>query len=315
MSAKKRRVASSSSSSSEEENYFEEDENAVEEEEEEEEEEERKQPPSKQPSPKTKLDSTPVKPEINNTPPSSAYIELPSFLTNFKSIPLPNGQAVQLIGNYLIELNKPVNLSSIVVKFKETLTKTQVEKSISTLVSNNIVLTSEDSKQALYWINQSLLEEINLKNSIDFTKVNEWYTKTSEILKQKEELKVQLENEIKFLMTAPSDLELDDLIVKEITTIAQLKPRVEECEQVRIQAELNGQSPIELQTLLINEKKKELLFYRKEWKGRKGLCMEFVDKVCESKGLKGSSRKELLEKIGIETDESLGVKLLRGVDL
>jgi hypothetical protein len=114
-----------------------------------------------------------------------------------------------------------------------------------------------------------------------------------------------LERDVKQLLAAPADDELDVLICQELQLIGKLQPRVLECQQVQELAAQNGQSALEVQQAKLAAAKEELKYYRKEWKSRKLVVQEFLDKVFESKGCsKGSSgRKDLLEKIGIELDE------------
>lgn len=242
--------------------------------------------------------------------------DIPTIFSNLKQIKLPAGNAVSLVGKYLIEQNRPMNMPQIVLKFKELLTKNQVEKAIFALTQANVVLTLEDSKQPLFWVNQTLVEEVNA-GDFDLKAINAWYEQHAQELATLEQGKQALEAEVKALLMAPTDDQLDLKLAEEMDLIAKLKPRVHECEGILAEAERLGQSASEMQAGLIAEGKKELLFYRQEWRKRKSHLMEFVERVCESKGggLRGQPKRELIEKMGVELDESVNAKLLKGTDL
>ncbi|KAH9257796.1 hypothetical protein BASA81_003814 [Batrachochytrium salamandrivorans] len=247
---------------------------------------------------------------------SKPATEIPAIFSNLKQIKLPAGNAVSLVGKFLIEQNRPMNMPQIVLKFKELLTKNQVEKAVFSLTQANVALTLEDSKQPLFWVNQTLVEEVNT-GDFDLKAINAWYEQHSQQLAKLDQGKQTLEAEVKALLMAPTDDQLDLKLAEEMDLIAKLKPRVQECEGILAEAERLGQSASEMQAGLIAEGKKELLFYRQEWRKRKSHLMEFVERVCESKGggLRGQPKRELIEKMGVELDESVNAKLLKGTDL
>jgi 26S proteasome regulatory subunit (ATPase 3-interacting protein) len=55
---------------------------------------------------------------------------------------------------------------------------------------------------------------------------------------------------------------------------------------------------------VMDQAEKETEIYQKEWKRRKRGCLEIVDMLGEGMDM---GRKELFEKIGLETDEEYGV--------
>jgi len=70
------------------------------------------------------------------------------------NIKLPTGPSAA-IGQYMIDVNRPLNSTQIVQKFKDKLTKAAIDKAISQLVSKDIL--AKDGSANLYWVNQSLL--------------------------------------------------------------------------------------------------------------------------------------------------------------
>ena len=67
---------------------------------------------------------------------------------------LPAGPAGQ-VGQYMLDINRPVNASQIVQKFKDKLTKVAIEKAITQLVGKDILIKEASSN--IYWVNQTLL--------------------------------------------------------------------------------------------------------------------------------------------------------------
>jgi len=69
-----------------------------------------------------------------------------------------------------------------------------------------------------------------------------------------------------------------------------------------LKSQVNAVSPVEREAVI-----KSRALYAREWRKRKRLCGEILNTILE--GGYQKSKKDLIEEVGIETDEELGVKL------
>ena len=77
---------------------------------------------------------------------------------------------------------------------------------------------------------------------------------------------------------------------------------------------LNGNESASFQCLVSKEEKESAIKNRdravKEWRKRRKMCMDIVNAIMESYP---KSKKELMEEIGMETEEEAGINMKKGI--
>lgn len=239
---------------------------------------------------------------------------LPLMLADdVQSIVMPPGVA-GVVGQYLVDINRPVNMTSVVQKFKDTYTRPQLDKALVTLVARNVAATMEDGSK-IYWINQTLVEESHGGAKTDSKKINDWMEIALKAIMKIETDRNAIKAQVNALMSAPADDELEKLLADERKQVKLLEIRVNECENAVKEAEKLGKSAAEVQAQTLTESRAQLLFFRSAWRERKRVLSEFLYNVCDTKGLKNAAKRELYEKIGVETDDEVGAVLVKGAGI
>jgi hypothetical protein len=231
--------------------------------------------------------------------PSRASTEL--ALEEAPSLNLPSGVA-GAVGQFLADVNRPVNAASVALKFKDKYTKAQIDKAIQQLVDKRTVLTIEEGAK-LYWFNQDLMPSEDAAGAKKSEALFEALQAQLDALSRDRD---SVRAAVAELMAQPADGDVAKTLKLESDAAAKLEDRVRACDALADAAAKEGKTAAELQSLTVNDIKLRLAFFRAAWKERKARVAEFLANVADAKGLKNAAKRELLEKIGVETDEDAG---------
>jgi len=169
----------------------------------------------------------PAKAGVTKSPMTAATTTTTSTTTsttmnsNATDIKLPAGPPMQ-IGQYMIDINRPVSATQIAQKFKDGLTKAAIDKAITTLVSKEILIKDG----SLYWINQALMPNDDNAAELDGKIVAN--TETQQSLAARV---ADVQAAVDALVAQPTEADLDKQLTAELAAVKQLETRVAECEQ------------------------------------------------------------------------------------
>lgn len=235
----------------------------------------------------------------------------PPFPDQAGQVNFPTGWAGK-VGQFMFELNAPVTVGKIAERFKADVTRSKLDQILATLVEKGFICHSEEGSK-LYWMNQELIEKA--VENVNFEELAKWKEHAKSVVQELGEKKRHGEERVKELLLLPTDEELVKSIADGRAKLDTVEARVKECDQAAKAAAEQGLSADELHAQDIQSLKKEIVFYRKHWRERKQRVMCLVDDVCEGKGWGKAKRRELIEEIGIETDEEAKVTLLKGATI
>lgn len=199
--------------------------------------------------------------------------------------------AIMPVLQYLTDQNRPYSVIDIFNNLHKEYGKTAIMRALDQLVNEQKVKEKIYGKQKVYFVNQDDFPEINeadLKNmDVEISKLTEQFSELQKNLKTKENLLGNLENS---LTNEEAQKQLS-LTRKEIPALqSRLK---------NLESNTSLVKPEERKALDIVKSK-----YYREWQKRKRIANDVLDAILESypKG-----KKQLLEEIGIETDEGFNI--------
>jgi hypothetical protein len=132
--------------------------------------------------------------------------------------------------------------------------------------------------------------------------IEKWTSLLVKVVQGKEEERQRLENRVKALIVAPSDEELDKRITAETTAVAALEERMNEIKALEKEAEKQGKNMAVVNAESEADARLRLEFFLRQVRDRKRTVMEFVDTVCDAKGLRGAARRDFIDTIGLEME-------------
>lgn len=191
-------------------------------------------------------------------------------------------------------MKRPYSLQQVIDNLGGQIKKAMATKCIDKLESDGELILKANGKQKLWYRNQADLEVLSKDE------LKEIDNEIKEIQKDLAAVKSEnqkLSSELARIQKAPTTEQLETIVEKQREELASKKQKLEKLESGSIQLV----SP--------DEKKKaltELEKYLKEWKKRKNLAMSIFDTCSENCETKPS---ELMEEIGMDTDESVGVDM------
>jgi 26S proteasome regulatory subunit (ATPase 3-interacting protein) len=171
--------------------------------------------------------------------------------------------------------------------------KTELQRAIDKLVGNGRLVEKVYGKQKVYSIQQSTLP---VATPAEIEAMEKEIKRLENELKEREAVYSASQKELKILL---STLTTEDL-KKEIDITAK---QVEELKnQLKAFDTAKPLDPIECKKVRTNREKSI-----KEWKLLRRQCMEMINTIMESYP---GRKKELLEEMGVETDEEAGVTMI-----
>ncbi|ESO97710.1 hypothetical protein LOTGIDRAFT_103502 [Lottia gigantea] len=197
---------------------------------------------------------------------------------------------VDAVELYLNRQNRPYSAVDIFNNLKD-FGKTAVVKACESLVENSRITEKVYGKQKVYVADQSKFSDVD-ENEIK--QMDARIVELSEKVSTKLERVKALESEVKGFNNALSTKDAK-------AQVAKLSEECKKCSE-KLQKLSEGQ-------VLISTEDKEKVYkcrekYVKEWRKRKRISNEIVNAILEGYP---KSKKELLDTIGIETDEDIGV--------
>jgi len=204
-----------------------------------------------------------------------------------------DAQAVPAILDYLNKQNRPYSAVDILNNLHKEHGKTAVQKALDALVAEGKIKAKTYNKQTVYVADQSQFVSMD---DAELKSMEGQITVLTQKLKESVDATRKLEAELSSLS---SSLTTDE-------ARAQLAELTKECVRyseklVSLKSSTNVVSPVERQQIM-----KARTLYVKEWRKRKRMGSEIVDAILEGYP---KSKKELLEEVGVETDEDVGVKI------
>jgi len=205
------------------------------------------------------------------------------------------GDDVFTVMSYFEKMNRPYNAQILSDNLQGTIGKTTLNKILQTLTDDGKLTCKEFGKQKLYWRNQELLQ---VEDKEELSILDKKLENLEEELEKLNEECSKLSSELKTIITLPTNSETEIRIKTLSTENTDLE------EKLKL---IKGKSIV----ITPEEKKKAEKDYdsfRLQWKKRKRMCKEIVDQLTEASGKKA---KDLIEEVGVTTDEEAGVSLER----
>ena len=215
-----------------------------------------------------------------------------------KTVKLSDKEAKKLISDYMRSQNRPLNAKMVFENLHGAIGQSQAQKTMDDLSESGVLVRKDNKKQRIYWTSQDTPEMLEASSG-DAEKIaaelDEGIQRAQAAAKAAKAEADQLAAANKRLSAQPTDAEAEKLIVK-------LKAEAEALEK-----KLEG---LKANTVKVSKKDmeacdKKCQKNKSEWRKRKRTCMEIVDRFTEAMGVKNE---KFMEDLGIETDESYGIK-------
>ncbi|KAM9780366.1 homologous-pairing protein 2 homolog [Neosynchiropus ocellatus] len=197
--------------------------------------------------------------------------------------------AATVILDYLNGMNRPYNAQTVFCNLQKQhgLGKTAVVRTLERLALEGKIKEKISGKQKIYFADQAQFKDVSIA---DLRKIDDQISGFTAELQSLSSINKQLSAELKELNKTPTT----DQVVAEIQ---ELK---EECARNRARLETIKSAGDHVPPEERERVCKERDVYVKEWRKRKRLASDMIDAILEGYP---KSKKELLEEIGIETDE------------
>ena len=196
------------------------------------------------------------------------------------------------IAEYMEAQNRPYSVQNLIDNLQGRIKKTQTQRICDELVADKILVLKEYGKAKIYVINQDLYPDTSTE---DLEKLDDQIkVRKEEMDKFQAQLK-ELQAEFKKITIEPTNQELDDMIKKLEKEESELSKKVSVFENKKTKT-------ISEEDMKKIEQKCKV--YETEWKKRKRGCMDMINTISDGMD---KNKNELIEEIGIETDEDLGV--------
>jgi len=200
--------------------------------------------------------------------------------------------ATNAVLKYLQDQNRPYSANDIVLNLHKEFGKAAVQKALDHLAESKKILEKTYGKQKVYCIIQ---EESTGNLAEELQQIESRLVEASDSLRKVEvELKAS-EALLKELESQPTTDKAEKEVQEREEKVNSYKERLDQLRLSRVKVSKEDVEKVE------KERDKALKEYRK----RKRICMEIVDSILEGYP---KSKKNLLEEVGIETDEEVGFK-------
>ncbi|PVD29784.1 hypothetical protein C0Q70_09041 [Pomacea canaliculata] len=199
--------------------------------------------------------------------------------------------ACKAVLEYLIQQNRPYSAQDVFQNMGKDLGKTAVVRALETLAETKQIKEKIYGKQKVYVADQSQLPALN-ENEIKA--MDQQITQLTGQLQQSQVETQRLEGELQNYKSLLSTEEAKAELQKTIRDVEQLTAKIQQLKEGRV--------------LVSKEDREKVLkrrnHYVKEWRKRKRISMDIVGAVLEGYQ---KTKRQLLEEIGIETDEDHSV--------
>ncbi|XP_041366330.1 homologous-pairing protein 2 homolog [Gigantopelta aegis] len=193
---------------------------------------------------------------------------------------------------YLAQQNRPYSVVDIFNNYGKEFGKTAVQKACESLAEEGKIREKVYGKQKVYVADQSQFPDVNDEKlkAMDLT-----ISKLTDDLQNEQTEMKKLESELKVLNSSITTKEAQNQIEELTREIETMTDKLNTLKEGRVLI-----SPQEKEKVYKNRVK-----YVKEWRKRKRISTDIVSAVLEGYP---KTKKQLLEEIGIETDEDYNVK-------
>jgi len=194
---------------------------------------------------------------------------------------------------YMRDQNRPYSATDVLLNLHKEIGKTQVVKSLETLAKAGHLAEKVYGKQKIYFVNQNTLPSLGETEMKDLE--TDIKAKTKDVTSLREETR-SIDNQLGSLTNSLTTeqgreklAELNKQLERGKEKLASLKTM---CKDIAPEDKIK-----------INKEHQKVV---KEWRKRKRMCMDVVNAILENEGCT-KSKKELIEEMGIDTDEDMGV--------
>ncbi|KAK2717106.1 homologous-pairing protein 2 homolog [Artemia franciscana] len=204
-----------------------------------------------------------------------------------------DGNAVEGVLKYLIGQNRPYSVNDVVQNLHKEFGKTAVQKAVDVLVMEKKLKEKTYGKQKVYCVDQNLFPEIDEK---ELAQMDAEIAKLTEEIKKEELESKKVDQQLKELNSTLTTQEAKKSLNEISAQIEKLKVKLKSLSETQIQI------PEEEKRQIQTENESSV----KAWRKRKRICMDIAESILENYP---KPKRELLEEMGIETDEELGLQL------
>lgn len=204
--------------------------------------------------------------------------------------------ATKAVLAYMQKENRPFSVNDIVQNLNKEFGKTAIQKGVDELVSQSKLLEKTYGKQKVYCITQEDEGQDQEKLNQEMAKMNKSILELTETLQGNERKIKNLEFELKNLK---SSLTTEHARAEK----SNLEKQVEQMKE-KLKTLSENASPIsaEQKQKVEAEHSKNVKEYRK----RKRICNDIIESILEGYPKR---KKDLIEELGVETDEEVNFKL------
>lgn len=200
--------------------------------------------------------------------------------------------AVPAILDYLRKQNRPYSAVDILNNLHKEYGKTAVVKALDTLVAEGKIKSKTYNKQVVYVTDQTQFPDVN---DSELKSMESKVVAMAQKLKESSDVVRQLDSELQALCSSLTTDEAKSQVIQLTKECDQLEEKLKS-----LKSSVNTVSPKEREQIL-----KSRSTNVKEWRKRKRICTDMMSAILEGYP---KSKKEFLEEVGVETDESLSLK-------
>ncbi|VUZ50440.1 unnamed protein product [Hymenolepis diminuta] len=193
---------------------------------------------------------------------------------------------------YMTRENRPFSVNDVVTALQKAHGKTALSKAIDELVLEDALVEKVYGKQKVFVVSQDKLP------SLDDSELKAMDSEIASLSSKVQHLNDKIKLAESELKSVESSLSLEEALKMNADIeiqIAELKRKIGEC---------GSEKPVSVEEFKTVETKQKSAV--DEWRRRKRMAMEIVDAIAENYP---KSRVQLMEDMGIETDENRGISI------
>ena len=215
------------------------------------------------------------------------------------------GLSKEQVMTYFEEQNRPFSVSQVAQKFFNEATRGATVKVLDALVKEGKLLINE---KKCYWLDQSgFADQTEEEEAAEVQQCKTLSDNKSEL----DSKRLLLQKKISRLISEPADDILGTELQKAESANKELKAQIAEIKDARSTKGESAEDAAAAKRAFEEEKMglvKQVKFFRGKWKERKNTVDDFVGMIMEH-STKKIKKEDLIEEIGIETDEEHNVSL------
>ncbi|KAK3927715.1 Homologous-pairing protein 2-like protein [Frankliniella fusca] len=205
--------------------------------------------------------------------------------------------ANKAVFEYLVGQNRPYSANDVTQNLLNAHSKGAVQKALEQLAAQGRILEKENGKQKVYCALQAEPQGVSKEDMArELQELNAAIASATQNLRAVEQQVREAEAELKSLLAAPTTDEAESEVVALEKRVQNLRTKLADLTDtyVKVSPEERKKTDREHETML------------REYRNRKRICTDMMGQILESYP---KSKKDLIEEIGIVTDEEAGIKL------